>query len=441
MSRGNRRPLFRNRDAEDGGKVTNIELFFDLVFVFAVTQLSSRLLTHLTVLGAVETLVLFLAVWWLWIYTSWATNWLDPERGLVRAMLMAMMLGGLLLSAALPNAFAGTGIAFVLAYCSMQILRTLAIVIASIGVNRDRMRNFLRLEFYFLLSLPLWLYGAMLPAEQRLMCWAVALAIEYTGPFVLFATPFLGRSKVTDWDISGAHMAERCSLFIIIALGEAILVTGATFAGLDGNAATSAALVFSFIGSAAMWWVYFDTGAKRAGEVMEDDAQAGRLGRNAYTYFHMPIVAGVVVTAVADELMLSHPVARIVEHVGPAMGKSATETIGAAAGHAAAQGGLSFVLVACGGPLLFLFGNLAFKWSITGHRLPPFSHMIGIVLLSATAVAGYLLDLAPLTTGGLAAGALIATAVWEWFSLNGGWQRWAPWLGGGTAIALEEGER
>ena len=414
MSLGNRQPLFRNRDTEDAAKVTNIELFFDLVFVFAVTQLSHRLLTHLTVTGAVETLVLFLAVWWLWIYTSWATNWLDPERGLVRAMLMAMMLGGLLLSAALPDAFARTGLGFVAAYCTMQILRTLAIVIASIGVNRDRMRNFLRLEFWFLLSLPLWIYGATVPADLRLFCWGAALAIEYTGPFVLFATPFLGRSKVTDWDISGAHMAERCSLFIIIALGEAILVTGATFAELDANAGTSAAFIASFIGSAAMWWIYFDTGAKRASEVMEDDAQAGRLGRNAYTYFHMPIVGGIVVTAVGDEMVLAHP-----------------------AGH----GGLALILVACGGPLLFLIGNLAFKWSITGQRFPPLSHGIGSALLIAVGVAGYVLDWSPLTVGALATVALIATAVWEWFSLNGGWQRWAPWLDRGTAIALEEGER
>ncbi len=434
MNAESRKQLFRKRGALDASKVTNIELFFDLVFVFAITQLSTRLLTHLTITGGLETLVLFLAIWWLWIYTSWATNWLDPERGAVRFMLLAMMLGGLVMSAALPTAFAGSGMVFAGMYVAMQLLRTLAIAAASIGINRDRMRNFLRLAFYFLMAAPFWIAGAWSEPMLRLALWVAALAIEYLGPVVLFATPFLGHSKVSDWDISGEHMAERCSLFVIIALGEAILATGATFAGLSHDAATSAAFVASFLGSAAMWWIYFDTGAKRASEMMAKGNEVGRLGRNAYTYAHMPIVGAVVVTAVADELMLAHPLGQVVRHAaGQVAGQAVEQTAG--------PGGLPFVLVACGGAPMFLVGNQIFKWMTAERPNPPLSHFIGAALLVATAAAALLMDWVPLVTGSAATASLLVTAIWEWFSLNGGWRRWSPWIGRGTAIALEESER
>ena len=406
--------LFRDRDREDGAKVTNIELFFDLVFVFAITQLSHMLLAHLTLIDALETLVVFAAVWWLWIYTSWATNWLDPEKGLVRAVLIAMMLGGLVLASALPQAFDEYGVTFALAYVTLQVGRTLVIVWASGGHNPARMRNFLRICAYFLLAAPFWLAGAWQPAGTRLLLWAIALAIEYSGPFLFFVTPGLGRSASSDWDISGAHMAERCALFIIIALGESVLVTGATFAALVPHAPTVAALVASFVASAAMWWVYFDTGAKRGNEAIETSDDGGRLARNGYTYLHILIVAGIIVVAVANELMLKHP------------GDIATP---------------AFVLVMCGGPLLFLLGNQAFKWLTAERPLPPLSHFVGEVLLVAIGISALSFGWTLLATGGAVAAGLVATAGWEWFSLHGGWRRWTPWVDRGTAIALEDSER
>lgn len=123
----------------------------------------------------------------------------------------------------------------------------------------------------------------------------------------------------------------RCALFIIIALGDAILLTSATFAQLKPTAPIIAAFAVSFVASVAMWWIYFDAGAKRGSEAIEHDPEAGRLARNAYTYLHVPIFAGIVVTAVADEMVLGHPV----EH------------------HA----DLDFIFVACGGPLLCLIGQ------------------------------------------------------------------------------------
>ncbi len=411
-----RKSLFRDHEAPDGSRVAEIELFFDLVFVFAVTQLSHHLLKHLTVMGALETLVLFAAVWWLWMYTSWATNWLDPRRGLVRFMLIAMMFGTLLLSSSIPHAFADGGFALALIYVAMQLGRTLLIVWASWGHDPSRARNFLRIAFYFLLSIPLWLAGSVASdPTARLLCWAGALAIEYSGPWLLFRTPGLGMSTSRDWDISGAHMAERCALFIILALGETIIVTGATFAALEPDFRTGAAFATSVLGSATMWWIYFDIGAKRAGETIEDEeTDTGHLARNAFTYLHMPIVAGVVVTAVGDALMLEHPHDRA---------------------------GIAFVLVACGGPGLFLIGNQFFKWITSALPMPPLSHAIGTLLLIGTGVEGYRSQWQALTIGACATFALLVTAMWEWFSLQGGWQRWMPWLGKRTAIALEDSER
>lgn len=394
--------LFRVRDGHGHAPVTNIELFFDLVFVFAITQLSHALLEHLGLAGALQTLVLLFAVWWVWIYTTWVANWLDPERAHVRLMLIMLMLGGLVLSSAVPYAFGKTGWLFAAAYCSMQIGRSLYMVWASWGIHHSRARSFMRITFWFLLSLPLWIAGAMSSPDDRLLLWGAALLLEYMGPIFFYWTPGLGRSKGHDWDISGAHMAERCALFVIISLGEGVLITGATFANLPQDGLHWAAFATCFLGSAALWWLYFDTGAVRGSERIEASEQAGLIARNAYTYWHIPIIAGLVVSAVADEMLLMHPYG----HIEPA-----------------------FLAVTVGGGLLFLIGNMGFKKSTNDRRLPPFSHMIGCALLLAVGAASWLLHWQPIALGIGAFAVLAFTAIWEWGSYNGGWQRWAPWLG------------
>lgn len=394
--------LFRVRSDHDHSPVTYIELFFDLVFVFAITQLSHRLLEHLSLIGAMETLILLLAVWWVWIHTSWTTNWLDPERAQVRLMLILLMMLGLVLSGAIPGAFGARSWLFAAAYCAMQLFRSLYTVWASWGIHQARARNFQRISFWFLLAVPLWAAGAFTEGAMRLLCWMAALGIEYAGPYMLFRTPGLGRSSAADWDISGGHMAERCALFIIIALGESVLVTGATFAKLPQDTLHWLAFATSFVGTAALWWIYFDHGARRGAERMQSDDNAGLLARNAYTYWHIPIVAGVIVSAVGDELLLMHPVG----HSDRAM-----------------------LMTMIGGPSLFLLGNMGFKWVTSAARFPPFSHGVGLVLLLGISIAAYGLHWQPITTGLAVIAALFATAIWEWGSYHGGWRRWAPGLG------------
>ena len=248
--------LLRARGAHEHARVTNVELFFDLVFVFAVTQLSHSLLKNLTPLGAARTALLFLAVWWVWIYTSWVTNWLDPERTPVRLLLFALMLAGLVLSTSIPQAFDAKGLAFALAYVFMQVGRSLFMVWALGDSSPGNVRNFQRITAWLALAGVFWIAGAFAEGGVRLGLWGAALAVEYVSPAVGFWTPGLGRSTTDDWDVEGGHLAERCSLFIIIALGESLLVTGATFEGLPWTAPTVAAFAVAFVGSVAMWWIY-----------------------------------------------------------------------------------------------------------------------------------------------------------------------------------------
>lgn len=184
-----------------------------------------------------------------------------------------------------------------------------------------------------------------------------------------------------------APSAERCALFVIIALGEAIVVNGATFAELDWTADNLSAFVSALVGAIAMWWIYFHKGAEAGSERISKSAESGRLARLAYTYLHMPIVAGIILTAVSDELVLKHPT-----------GHSDTRTI----------------VSTIGGPLVFLVGTILFKHAIRGFL--QLSHGVGIILLLA--LSWFAADLSPLRLSVATTTILIVVAVWESVSLG-----------------------
>jgi len=381
--------LLRARSGHEQSRVTFVELFFDLVFVFAITQLSHALLGHLTASGLLQTTLLFMAVWCVWIYTSWVTNWLDPERTPVRLMLFALMLAGLVLSTSIPKAFEGKGLAFAGAYAFMQVGRSLFMLWALKGNSPGNYRNFQRITAWLALSASFWIAGGLADSEWRLGLWLTAVAIEFVAPWIYFWTPGLGRSTTADWDVEGAHMAERCGLFIIIALGESILVTGAKFGSLPWTAATVAAFLVAFAGSVAMWWIYFNIGAERASRHIAAAADPGRVARLAYTYLHMPLVAGIIVAAVGDELVLAHP-----------------------GGHTDAK--TAAVLV--GAPALYLVGNLMFKRATASS--PAFSHMVGLVLLVLLIPLSTMVQ--PLAFSAATMLVLVVVAAWETLSLRSG---------------------
>jgi len=384
------RTLLRDAGGHDRSRVDMVELFFDLVFVFAITQLSHGLLEHLTPGGALRTGLLFLGVWWLWIFTTWCTNWLDPARAPVRVLLFALMFGGLLASSALPEAFADKGAAFGIAFASMHVLRSAFMVHAFGKTHAAHAMNFVRILLWLSASSACWVLGGFDDPQARLWWWIAAIGIEFVGPIAYFRVPGLGASSTAEWDVDPHHLAERCALFVIIALGESLLVTGATFAGLPWTTPHVMAFIAAFLGSVAMWWMYFDSGSGRAVHHFEHAADRGRVARLAYTYLHIPIIAGIIVCAVADELVLAHP------------------------GHATNAG----IVAMLGGPLLYLLGNAAFKWVTNARRLPPFSHLVGIVLLLALAPFAFGHAFSALVLGWLTTGTLVLVALWEWVSLH-----------------------
>jgi low temperature requirement protein LtrA len=382
-----RKNLLRARGSTEDGRVAFVELFFDLVFVFAVTQLSHGLLHDLTPAGLLHTALLLLAVWWVWIYTAWATNWLDPQKTPVRLMLFALMLAGLLLSASIPEAFERLGLAFAAAYAVMQVGRSLFMLWAFKDHSPGNFRNFQRITTWLAVAGAFWLAGGVAEHGLRLTFWLVALAIEYVGPSAGYFVPGHGRSTTTDWHIAGGHMAERCGLFIIIALGESVLVTGATFAELTWSPANFVAFVSAFLGSVAMWWIYFNVGAEKASHLIAQSADPARLGRLSYTYMHIVIVAGIIVVAVADELVLAHPSGHIE--------RAATAAV-------------------LGGPALYLLGNILFKRSVA--KWLPLSHLVGLAALVALVPAAT--HLSPLILGTAATAVLVIVAIWETLSLK-----------------------
>jgi low temperature requirement protein LtrA len=386
--------LLRERKPHEHSKVTFVELFFDLVFVFAITQLSHYLLSNFSVAGILQTALMLAAVWWVWIYTSWATNWLDPQTTPVRLALFGLMLVGLVLSTSIPEAFGTRAASFAGAYVLMQAGRSAFMLWALRRHDEANFHNFQRITSWFVLSAVFWIAGIFADGEVRFALWALALTIEYVAPAAGFWTPGFGRSTTTEWDISGAHIAERCGLFVIVALGESVLVTGATFGKMDWNAATIAAFASAFLGSVAMWWIYFNIGAERAAEYIAASEDPGRHARAAYTYTHLLPVAGIIVTAVSDELVLAHP-------GGHVDFKTAATTLG--------------------GPALFLVGNLIFKRFLAGSR--GLSHMIGLGLLAIAAPLA--LYVPPLAFGAITTTILIVVAIWETRSL-GGYEPYEP---------------
>jgi low temperature requirement protein LtrA len=336
--------------------VSHVELFFDLVYVFAVTQLSHTLHEHLTGRGGVETLVLFLAVWWAWNYTAWATNWIDPEHVAVRLLLLGLMLISLVMSASIPEAFGDRALVFALAYVGLQVVRSAFMVAAFAG---DRMgRNYAQLLAWSCIAGVAWIAGAAVEGDARLLLWIVAVLVDYAAPWHGFALPRLGRTPTSDWTLAGSHLAERNQLVLLIALGESILAIGASFAGLSWTAPVVGAFLVGFLATASFWWTYFG----RAGEAARTIARAAdptRVARAGYAYAHGIMVAGVIVLAVAIDLTIAEPTAD-------------------------SWGRASAVIL--GGPILFLAGNLVFKWSLVGRV--PASRLVGlgaIVLLTALA--------------------------------------------------------
>jgi low temperature requirement protein LtrA len=358
--------LLRQRGAAREAHVTNMELFFDLVFVFAIIQLSTHLEADLSWLGAGETAVMGLALWWAWNYTAWATGWIDPEQTPVMVMMGTLMLLSLVMAAAIPDAFvkqgADRGVAFALAYVALQLLRS-GVMVWAFARDRDAVmeRNYAQLLAWSAIAGAVWITGACVTqnADLRLVIWLAAALIDLGAPMHGYWLPGRGATPMSDWSLAGAHLAERCQLLLMIAFGETVLRLGESFAEAHEHPNVVLAFVLGFLTSFALWAIYFTHHAEHAAErIHRAEGDAARIGRSGYAYAHMLMVAGVIVLAVAEHLAVLHP-------------------------HAHVQ--WSFVLVCVAGPGLYLSGIIWSKAALGHGRVS--SPLVGCLALAVLAVA------------------------------------------------------
>jgi low temperature requirement protein LtrA len=369
--------------ARDGGEqeTTVVELFFDLVYVFAVTQLSHLLIDRLSWTGVGHMAFLLLVVWWAWIYTTWMVNWFDPGSNPVRLVLVFVALASLLMAAALPGAFGHDAALFAGAYVALQVGRNVAGAVLLAGDHPLR-AVFERIVAWSVAAGALWIAGAFLSGDARLWLWAPALAIELIAPLAGYRTPGRGASRTDDYTIDGGQFAERCQAFVIIALGESIVITGATAAHAGLSFEVVLSLGAAFVVSAGLWWLYFGEVAEHSRRQMATSEDPGRLARDAYTYLHLPIIAGVIISAVGDELLLAHP------------------------GHPASTAG---ALAMLGGPALFLLGETLFR--VRMIRSANAKRLAAMATLAALGLVAGAVSALALTT--LVAAVLVGLAVWE----------------------------
>jgi len=349
-------PLMRARDGEEA-RVTYIELFFDLIYAFAVTQLSHKLVHNLTLSGAFEALVLWFAVWLGWQYTCWVTNWFDPDRIVVRLLLLAIMLIGMLMAASLPDAFGGRGWIFAVSYVAIQFGRSV-VVLGFLGGHHTLSANFRRICGWLAISGVWWIAGCLAQGSSRFCLWTIAVLCEYVSPMFGFALPWLGRSRSSDWRTAeGGHIAERCQAFVILALGESVLVTGATLSDTSRwSMPTLTGFLLCFAASCAMWWIYFDTGSRAGSKAIAHASEPGMMAAY-FHYIHVILIAGVIACAAADDVVIEFPLLAMTR---------------------------ANAWLLLGGPLLYLAGNALYKRVIYGRY--PLSHWIGMALLAILAL-------------------------------------------------------
>ncbi|HEU5057011.1 MAG TPA: low temperature requirement protein A [Kofleriaceae bacterium] len=284
---------------ESEHRVTVLELFFDLVFVFAITQVTSFLAHDLSAAGLGRGMLLVAALWWAWVAYAWLTNTLGGSATAARVTVLVAMAAMLVASLAVPEAFGDHAIHFAVSYAVVRVLHVLLYYLATRG-QPGIGGAVIRLAPPLLVGSALLVCAAFASGPARLALWCVGLTIDYAGPALAGAR---------GWRVHATHFVERHGLIIIIALGEAIVSIGVGAAGLDLETDVLAAALLAMIVAGALWWAYFDSVSLAAEHRLaraEGDAQAA-LARDAYSYLHMPMVAGIILVALGLKKSLAHP--------------------------------------------------------------------------------------------------------------------------------------
>jgi low temperature requirement protein LtrA len=322
------------RDLERGDEheVTPLELFFDLVFVFAITQVTSLLANDPTWRGLLRGMLVLAALWWAWDVYAWLTSAMDVDEGGVRLAMLASTGAMFGVALAVPGAFGDDAVLFGAAYLLVRLLHLVLSAIVARD-DPDSRGALLRFAPTATLGASLLVLAGFLEGDERIMVWVVALAVDYLGPVVIG----VGRG----WRVAPEHFAERHGLIVLIALGESMIAIGLG-AGFELDTGVIVAATLGIVIVSALWWLYFDVAAifARRRLMQAKGLDLHRVALHSYSYLHLPMVAGIVLFALGLKSTLGH--------VGEAL-----DTVPAV--------GL------CGGAALYLLAHIAFLFRTTGR--------------------------------------------------------------------------
>ncbi|HSK48963.1 MAG TPA: low temperature requirement protein A [Solirubrobacterales bacterium] len=283
----------------EGERVRPLELFFDLVFVLALTQCTALMADHPSWSGLLQGLLVLGVIWWAWVGYSWLTSVIDPEEGAVRLVIFGSMAAMLVVALCVPQAFGDLGLAFALALGVVRVAHIALFMLAS--PDDDALRHsVLGLAASTAVAVGLLVCASFLDGLAQGALWALALFLDMAGPY------FFGSEG---WKIVPGHFAERHGLIVIIALGESIVAIGIGAHG-ELDFASGAAAVLGVALSAALWWAYFDVvalvSARRLAAAAIGKVQ-NELARDSYSFIHLAIIAGIVLAALGLKTTIGHP--------------------------------------------------------------------------------------------------------------------------------------
>jgi low temperature requirement protein LtrA len=353
-------------------RVTPLELFFDLVFVLALTQCTALMADNPTWEGLAQGLLVLGVLWWSWVGYSWFTSVVDPEEGIVRFAIFGAMAALLVVALCVPEAFGDLGLLFACAYAVVRAGQLILFVVASRD-DPDLRRSVGGLAIGTSVGVSLLIAASFADGALQGSLWALALLLDMGEPFVFGSE---------GWKLSPRHFVERHGLIVIIALGESIVAIGAG-AELGVDAGVVAAAVLGMALAAALWWLYFDIVALVAERRLAHAAQGreqNEIARDSFSYLHFPMIAGIVLVA----LGLKKTLGDVEEPLK-----------------------LVPAIATLGGTALYLLAHVAFRWRNV-HRFNGARLLCALAMLALVPAATELPALATLAIVTAALAALIA---------------------------------